>query len=127
MSTTTSLRALARGEQAYRKHLKARRDQRDRGEVDSDPSKNKGWTFSKLEYLSRTQIISDNQEAGSGDMSEARWVGRDQDRRQQEARRREILGNQCPNVIRTMSRFFILMHFYIAFMSVCLNSKPQNE
>ena len=93
MSTTASLRALARGEQAYRKHLKARRDQRG-GEVDSDPSKNKGWTFSKLEYLSRTQIISDNQETpGTGDMSEARWVGRDQDRRQQEARRREILGN----------------------------------
>ena len=104
MSTSTSLRALARGEQAYRKHLKARRDKRERGEVDSDPSKNKGWTFSKLEYLSRTQIISDNQEAS--DMSEARWVGRDQDRRQQEARRREILGNQCPNVIRTMSSFF---------------------
>lgn len=95
MSTTASLRALARGEQAYRKHLKARRDQRSGacagGEGESDPSKNKGWTFSKLEYLSRTQIISDNQE--TGDMSEARWVGRDQERRQQEARRRELLGD----------------------------------
>ena len=54
MSTTNSLRALARGEQAYRKHLKARRDQNGNSEAsfgDSDHSGKKGWTFSKLEYL----------------------------------------------------------------------------
>merc|ERR1712062_595581 len=80
-----SLRAVARGEQAYRKHLKARRDQ-----SDSDNSKGKGWTFSKLEYLSRTQLLTE-EEQKEPNMSEARWVGRDLDKKQQEARRREIL------------------------------------
>merc|ERR1711976_532541 len=82
-----SLRALARGEHAYRKHLKARRDRdTDAGlPENSDPCKTKGWTFSKLEYLSRTQLIVDD------NMSEARWAGRDQDKKQQEAKRRELL------------------------------------
>ena len=94
MSTNNSLRALARGEHAYRKHLKARRDRDTSSDVsclifdqwernfgiswpitglekdtesslyildaglpeNSDPCKTKGWTFSKLEYLSRTQV-----------------------------------------------------------------------
>ena len=51
MSTSSSLRTLARGEHAVRRHLRARRDQ----------SPVKGWTFSKLEYLSRTQLISEQE------------------------------------------------------------------
>ena len=82
MSTSSSLRAVARGEQAYRKHLKARREQ-------EGDNKGKGWTFSKLEYLSRTQLLTEEQKDQT--MSEARWAGREQDKRQQEARRREIL------------------------------------
>ena len=65
--------------------MKARRDQ-----PDSDNSKGKGWTFSKLEYLSRTQLLTE-EEQKEPTMSEARWVGRDLDKKQQEARRREIL------------------------------------
>ena len=93
MSTTNSLRALARGEQAYRKHLKARRDQNSNSETsfgESDHSGKKGWTFSKLEYLSRTQLVYEEDPADTN-MSEARWTGREHDKRQQEAKRRELL------------------------------------
>ena len=83
MSTSSSLRALARGDHAVRRHLRARRDR--------DQSPVKGWTFSKLEYLSRTQLIPGEEDRSNKDMSEARWAGRDKDKRQQEARRREIL------------------------------------
>ena len=59
MSTPSSLRCVARGERAVRKHLKARRDQREGDTAGSS----KGWTFSKLEYLSRTQLVdTDNQD-----------------------------------------------------------------
>ena len=87
MSTSNSLRTVARGEQAYRKHLKARREPAG----DGDSTKGKGWTFSKLEYLSRTQLLEPEQDRKDGKMSEARWAGREQDKKQQEARRREIL------------------------------------
>ena len=81
MSTSSSLRALARGDHAVRRHLRARRDQ----------SPVKGWTFSKLEYLSRTQLIPGEEDREDKAMSEARWAGRDTDKKQQEARRRELL------------------------------------
>ena len=91
MSTTNSLRAVARGEQAYRKHLKARRDRNNQaGSGESENSGQKGWTFSKLEYLSRTQLVYEDDNADQN-MSEARWAGRDQDKKQQEARKRELL------------------------------------
>jgi katanin p60 ATPase-containing subunit A1 len=93
MSTTNSLRALARGEQAYRKHLKARRDVNSNSESsfgESEPTGKKGWTFSKLEYLSRTQLVFE-EESSEPSMSEARWTGRDHDKRQQEAKKRELL------------------------------------
>ena len=82
MSTSSSLRALARGDHAVRRHLRARRDQ----------SPVKGWTFSKLEYLSRSQLIPAEEDK---DMSEARWAGRETDKRQQEARRRELRAEEA--------------------------------
>ena len=81
MSTSNSLRTVARGEQAYRKHLKARREPAG----DGDSTKGKGWTFSKLEYLSRTQLLEPEQDRKDGKMSEARWAGREQAKKQQEA------------------------------------------
>ena len=70
--------------------MKARREP----EGDADNTKGKGWTFSKLEYLSRTQLLSpeeDPKDQKDPKMSEARWAGREQDKKQQEARRRELI------------------------------------
>ncbi|XP_023323521.1 uncharacterized protein LOC111697673 [Eurytemora carolleeae] len=82
----SSLRVNTRGELAFRKHLAANKKETVESR-DISPAKYiqaPSWSFPKLEYSSRIHLEDQT-------MPESKWGLRDQEKKHQEARRREIL------------------------------------